>query len=106
MHVCQELHFHYLFPFSLACIAPASVHIKRKMLGLKAPHLTQRLLAVQLPDLIVCLDISNGIAAGGFTYWVLIHHFYLRKGIYISLNGPVHPCFFNPIAFQSLKGGI
>ncbi len=63
MHISQELHLHHLLAFALTGIAAAAVDIKGKMLGLETAHLAQRLVRIEIPDLVVCLDIGDGIAA-------------------------------------------
>ena len=61
MHICQKLHFYNLFAFTFAGIAPATIYIKRKMFGLKAPYFTHGLFAVQVSYFIVSFYVSNRV---------------------------------------------
>ena len=63
MYIGKKLHLDHLFTFTLTRITTASVDVKRKVLGLKAAHLTKCLPRIKIANLIISLDIGYRITA-------------------------------------------
>src|SRR5580658_7931794 len=76
------------------------------MFGLESTHFAKRLLREKVTDLVVSLDIGDGITPGRFSNRVLIDHFDLGKVIDIAFDGFMEPDLFARLAFYLLQGWV
>jgi len=106
MHISQELHFNNLFALSFAGIAPSTINIKRKMLGLKTTHFAQWLFGKQLPDFIISFDVCYRIGTGRFANRILIHHLNIRDAWSIARNLIHQACLIHDSSIHFLQRSV
>src|SRR5262245_53310330 len=76
------------------------------MFGLKSAHLAKRLPREQVPDLIISLNISNGITPRRLADRVLVHHFDLGNAIDITRDRLMKTYFVAKLTFYLSQRGI
>ena len=92
--VGHELHFHLHHAFALALLATSAIGIEGEE-GRREVHLLgQGLCGHELAYLVVCLDVGDGVGAGGTSDGVLVDKLHSLHGIHVALQtdelaGPV-----------------
>src|SRR5690606_2375454 len=87
MNIGHKLHLDGNFTFAFAGFTAAAIYVETEMLCFVAVYVRKFLRGIQIPNIIISLNIGYGIATAGAANWILINKF-------DTFNGPKIAFYF------------
>ncbi len=106
LHVGHELHAHLDGALALTLLATPSRHVEREARGRESRVHRLRLVGIEFSDLVVCLEICDGVRSRRFADGILVDHLHRLQHLDVAAQAVEIPGLLSRVGQQPTQSGI